>query len=65
MPPALQSAGPQEPSPAGRIIGNRNSGIYHLPDCPSYASVAERIRQYFDTEADAARAGFRKARNCP
>lgn len=49
----------------GRIIGNRNSGIYHLPNCPDYSKVSERNREYFDTEADAAKAGFRKARNCP
>ncbi|MDX2032044.1 MAG: thermonuclease family protein [Blastocatellia bacterium] len=64
-PPALRSPAPPEPPPAGRIIGNRNSGIYHLPHCPSYALVAERNRQYFANEADAARAGFRRARNCP
>ena len=49
----------------GRIIGNRNSGIYHLPNCPDYSRIAERNREYFDTEADAMKAGFRKARNCP
>ena len=49
----------------GRIIGNRNSGIYHLPNCPDYSKVSERNRQYFNTEADAVKTGFRKARNCP
>lgn len=49
----------------GRIIGNRNSGIYHLPNCPDYSRIAERNREYFDNEAAAMKAGFRKARNCP
>jgi len=49
----------------GRIIGNRNSHIYHLPTCPDYTRVAERNRVYFDTPQDAERAGFRQARNCP
>lgn len=57
---------PAAPRPAatGRIIGNRNSGIYHLPGCPNYDDVAERNRVYFATEAAAQAAGFRKARNC-
>ena len=50
---------------AERIIGNQNSGIYHLPNCPDYSRVSERNREYFDTEANAVKAGFRKARNCP
>jgi deoxyribonuclease-1 len=52
------------PQTAGRIIGNRNSRIYHLPGCPSYNAVAERNRVYFSTEAVASAAGYRKARNC-
>lgn len=50
---------------SGRIIGNRNSGIYHLPNCPDYSRVSERNREYFNSEADAMKAGYRKARNCP
>lgn len=48
----------------GRVIGNKNSGIYHVPGCRDYQRVAERNRVYFDTEAAAVEAGFRKARNC-
>ena len=47
------------------VIGNRKSGIYHLPDCPSYSHVAERNRVRFATEVDALEAGYRRARNCP
>ncbi|MEP7338569.1 MAG: thermonuclease family protein [Acidobacteriota bacterium] len=50
---------------SGRIIGNRNSQIYHLPNCPDYQKTTEKNRVYFETEAEAQRAGFRKARNCP
>jgi hypothetical protein len=54
------------PTPAtGAIIGNRNSMIYHLPACPDYNKVAERNRVPFKTEAEAVKAGYRKARNCP
>lgn len=52
------------PAPTLRVIGNRNSRIYHLPGCGSYNAVAERNRVYFATEADARAAGYRKAGNC-
>jgi endonuclease YncB( thermonuclease family) len=48
-----------------RILGNRNSHIYHTPDCPDYNKVSERNRVYFATEQAAVEAGFRRARNCP
>ena len=47
------------------VIGNRASGIYHLPECRDYNLIAERNRVYFKTGAEAAAAGFRKAGNCP
>lgn len=49
----------------GTIIGNKNSNVYHLPECPSYEKVAERNRVLFATEALAEANGFRKAGNCP
>jgi endonuclease YncB( thermonuclease family) len=48
----------------GPIVGNRNSKIYHLPNCPDYSKVSERNRVPFKTEAEAQAAGYRKARNC-
>jgi len=56
-PPAMVVIGP--------IIGNRNSKIYHLPNCPDFNKVSERNRVPFKTEAEAQAAGYRKARNCP
>jgi endonuclease YncB( thermonuclease family) len=49
----------------GQVIGNRNSKIYHLPNCPDYNKVSERNRAPFKTESEAQAAGYRKARNCP
>lgn len=47
------------------IKGNRNSKIYHLPEgCPSYDKVSTRNVVPFNTEAEAQKAGFRKAGNC-
>ena len=46
----------------GQIIGNSRSRVYHLPGQESYGSVARRNRVYFDSEAEAIRAGYRRAR---
>lgn len=46
------------------IIGNRNSGLYHRPDCPDYRKVSPRNRVEFKTEDEAERAGFRRAGYC-
>lgn len=46
------------------VIGNANSGIYHLPHCPSYSRVGANNRRAFETEAAAMAAGFRRAGNC-
>ena len=47
------------------IIGNKNSGIYHLPKgCPSYDKVAQHNRVVMATEQEAISRGFRKAGNC-
>lgn len=61
-----QAAAPAQPTnEAARIIGNKNSMIFHAPNCPDYNKVSERNRVYFGNEAEAKRAGYRKARNCP
>jgi endonuclease YncB( thermonuclease family) len=65
---SVKAAGSKPPATAtasGQIIGNRNSKIYHLPNCPDYSKVSERNRMPFKTEAEARAAGYRKARNCP
>jgi len=61
-----KAPGAKPPTTAtGPIIGNRNSKIYHLQNCPDYSRVAESSRVPFKTEAEAQAAGYRKARNCP
>lgn len=47
------------------IKGNKNSMIYHRPDCPSYNKVGERNAVFFDSPAGAVNAGYREAKNCP
>lgn len=50
---------------SGDVIGNRRSGVYHLPSgCPSYGQVSEKNQVVFGSESEAVKAGFRKAGNC-
>ena len=64
--PLLSAAAATSTSTAttGPREGNRNSGMYHVPGCRSSNDVAERNRVHFNREAEALKAGFRKARNC-
>ncbi len=51
------------PETRGKIIGNIRSHIYHRPGQYGYNKVAEKNRLYFNTEEEAVKAGYRKARN--
>jgi endonuclease YncB( thermonuclease family)/methylphosphotriester-DNA--protein-cysteine methyltransferase len=55
----------ETPAATGEIIGNKNSKIYHRPDCPGYKSVSEKNQVRFKSIAEAEAAGFRAAKNCP
>jgi len=46
----------------GKIIGNWKSKIYHLPGQANYEKLKEENRVYFDSEEEAVRAGYRKAK---
>jgi phosphatidylserine/phosphatidylglycerophosphate/cardiolipin synthase-like enzyme len=52
-------------SEGGVIRGTPKSKIYHLPTCPTYAHLDPAKAVTFASEAEAQRAGYRKARNCP
>ena len=52
-----------DPGTRGRIIGNITSHIYHSPGQYGYDRVREKNRVYFDTEEEARKAGFRRAKN--
>jgi len=51
------------PETRGKIIGNIRSHIYHLPGQYGHDRVAEKNRVHFNTEEEAVKAGYRKARN--
>lgn len=46
----------------GKIIGNKKSMIYHVPGSASYNKISPENRVYFETEADANKAGYRKTK---
>jgi hypothetical protein len=54
-----------QPGRNGPIIGDKSSKKYHLPDCPGYSKVPARNRVYFKTAAEAEKAGYKLAGNCP
>ena len=46
----------------GKIIGNKKSKIYHLPGQAKYDKGKEENQVYFDSEKEAIKAGYRKAK---
>lgn len=48
-----------------QIIGNRNSQIYHRPECPSYMTTKPENRVMFNSAAEAEAAWYHRAGNCP
>jgi endonuclease YncB( thermonuclease family)/methylphosphotriester-DNA--protein-cysteine methyltransferase len=61
--PAATDSGTPASSDA-KVIGNKNSKIYHLPGCSGYTRISEKNQVKFDTAADAEKAGYRLAKNC-
>ncbi|MGG2575830.1 endonuclease/exonuclease/phosphatase family protein [Pseudomonas aeruginosa] len=47
------------------VHANRNSGVYHLQNCPYYEQISRRNLVVYAGEAEAQSAGYRKAGNCP
>jgi len=60
---SLASGGKGNLQAQGKIVGNKNSKIYHLPGGTFYDKISLANRVYFDSEADAQKAGYRKAKN--
>lgn len=58
---ANNSYGNMNTAKTGRIVGNRNSKIYHLPGQAGYR-MSSKNAVYFDSEAQAQAAGYRKAK---
>lgn len=48
-----------------KIVGNKNSKIYHREDCPGALKMSESNKVLFDSISAAKEAGYRPAGNCP
>lgn len=48
----------------GHVAGNLRSHYYFLPGCSGYSQIAPSHRMRFASEADARRAGYRRAPHC-
>lgn len=48
-----------------KIVGNKNSKIYHYENCPGALRMSEGNKVFFASIIDAQNAGFRPAGNCP
>jgi micrococcal nuclease len=48
----------------GQVVGNRNSHIFHAPNCPSIARMKATNRVAFRTAGEAEGAGYRKGKDC-
>jgi len=64
IPPLGGENSPRTAPSSGKIIGNKNSKIYHAPGCPGYDRVSAASLVKFETEAEAEAAGYRRAKNC-
>jgi hypothetical protein len=60
-----EAAATAPPAPTKAIHGNKSNKVYHLPNCPGYASMRLANLVLFTNEAEAVKAGYRKAGNCP
>ncbi len=47
-----------------KVVGNKNSKIYHYEDCPGALKMKEENKVFFASILEAKNAGFRPAGNC-
>ena len=48
-----------------RVVGNKNSKIYHYEDCPGVLRMSEANKVFFTSILKAQQAGYKPAGNCP
>jgi|CXWL01.1.fsa_nt_gi hypothetical protein len=49
----------------GAYVASKSSTKYHLPRCPGAQRIAEANKIWFATKAEAEKAGYTPAANCP
>ncbi len=48
-----------------KVVGNKNSKIYHYEDCPGALKMSEANKVFFTSVLEAQQAGYKPAGNCP
>lgn len=48
-----------------KVVGNKNSKIYHYEDCPGALKMKAENKIFFDSIMVAQQAGYKPAGNCP
>lgn len=54
-----------ESKTGGKIVGSKNGSKYHYPWCQGAERIKEENKVWFATAAEAKRAGYTPAANCP
>ena len=49
----------------GGVVASKNGSVYHLPDCPGALKIKPENKIEFGSIAEAQRAGYKPAGNCP
>ncbi len=49
---------------ARRVVASKSGKAYHLLDCPGARQIAEVNKVFFESEADAQKAGYTPAKTC-
>lgn len=62
---ASVSGKPNAPATTGNFVTSRNGSVYHFPWCPGAKQIKEENKIWFQTRAEAERAGYKPAGNCP
>jgi hypothetical protein len=48
----------------GKYVASRGGTTYHLPTCSGAKRISEKNKVYFDTKEEAAKFGYKPAKNC-
>lgn len=50
--------------PRGKVVASKNGKRYHYPWCKGASTIADKNKRWFQSEADAEKAGYTLASNC-
>ena len=59
-----QTTSSQDPEQQAHYIGNKNSHVFHAPDCGSLKKMSEKNKVAFDSRDEAIEAGYKPCSSC-